>query len=96
MKTKQELEQEFTVENEIIQNPGKFEGEPLTTPFYYYISLEEGDTLIDIDKDDFNHFDNIPLNYEYALVMEDTQGFVSIEWIKDLDHYELLEEENGL
>lgn len=38
--TPQDLINEFTVENGIIQSPGRFEGEPTYVPYFYYLYLD--------------------------------------------------------
>lgn len=79
MSTLQELEQQFTVKNGIIQNPGKFEGETLATPFYYEIMLEGEGAVIEIEPSDRLAFD-IDNKYNFVCVQESNDGFVSLEW----------------
>jgi len=90
-KTITELESEFNVKNGIIQNHGKFEGEPLSTPFYYYLMLNGEGEFIDIEPSDRVQFPNIPDDKDIAYVTEDEQGFVGIEF---LDADEAEESEN--
>jgi hypothetical protein len=79
--------EEFKVENGIIRNPGKFEGESLYTPYYYDIMLNgEGET-IQITEEDRLLFPDIPQDSGYAVVIEDDQGFVSVEFTDNPDYY---------
>ena len=77
MTTFQELEQQFTVKNGIIRNPGKFEGETLATPFYYEIMLDGEGAVIEIEPSDRLDFD-IDDKYNYVYVYEDSMGFVNL------------------
>jgi hypothetical protein len=92
-KTITDLEKEFIVKNGIIQNPGKFEGEPLSTPFYYDIMVNGEGEFITIEPSDRVQFPNIPDNKEIAYVTEDENGFASIEFLNDEDISEFEEEE---
>ena len=80
-KTITELQNEFTVKNGLIQNPGKFENEPLSTPFYYDLMLNGEGEFIDIEPSDRVQFPNIPDDKAIAYVTENDQGFVSIEFL---------------
>jgi len=88
-KTITDLQKEFKVKNGIIQNPGKFEGEPLSTPFYYDLMLNGEGEFIDIEPSDRVQFPNIPDNKAIAYVTETDQGFVTIEFL-DADDQDLL------
>jgi hypothetical protein len=79
--------EEFKVENGIIQNSGKFEGECLYVPYFYGIMLDgEGET-IKIDAKDRLLFPDIPEDKSYAVVIEDSQGFVTVEFTDNPDYY---------
>jgi len=80
-KTITDLQKEFKVKNGIIQNPGKFEGEPLSTPFYYDLMVNGEGEFIDIEPSDRVQFPNIPDNKAVAYVTENDQGFVTIEFL---------------
>lgn len=84
---KKRIEEEFTVVNGIIQNPGKFENEPITTVFYYELSQNSGgiyeDGMIEIEPTDREVFENIPSGKDYARVIEDKQGFVTVEFVNE-------------
>ena len=80
-KTITDLQNEFTVKNGLIQNPGKFENEPLSTPFYYDLMLNGEGEFIDIEPSDRVQFPNIPDDKTIAYVTEDDQGFVTIEFL---------------
>jgi len=47
-----ELENEFKVEDGIIKNPGKFEGETLATPYFYDAFLNGEENPIKISDED--------------------------------------------
>lgn len=92
-KTITDLKKEFTVKNGIIQNFGKFENEPLSTPFYYDLMLNGEGEFITIEPSDRIQFPNIPDNKEVAYVTETDQGFVRIEFLNNEDISEFEEEE---
>jgi len=80
-KTITDLKKEFTVKNGIIQNTGKFEGEPLSTSFYYDLMLNGEGEFITIEPSDRIQFSNIPKDSNIAFVTEDEQGFANIEFL---------------
>ena len=84
--------EEFTVKNGIICNPGKFEGEKLSTPYFYDIYLNGGDWIIEIKPEDKQLFKDIPENFKYAIVLEDDQGFITVEFSNNPEEYEYSEE----
>jgi hypothetical protein len=99
-KTITELEKEFTVKNGIIQSPGKFENEPLSTPFYYDLMLNGEGEFITIEPSDRFHFSNIPDDKNIAYVTEDSQGFASVEFLnmedqEEIEEYNEEDEENN-
>ena len=48
MITKEEIIAEFDIKDGIIQNPGKFEGEPIHTVHYYELMMDgEGEDIYD-------------------------------------------------
>lgn len=93
MKTITDLRKEFKVKNSIIQDFGKFEGEPLSTPFYYDLMLNGEGEFITIEPSDRIQFTNIPDDKQIAYVTETEQGFVRIEFFNDEEAKEC-EEEN--
>lgn len=93
-KTITELESEFTVKNGVIQNQGKFEGEPLSTPFYYDLMLNGEGEFIDIEASDRVQFPNIPDDKDIAYVTEDEQGFVTIVFLESDEEW--FDEEDDL
>ena len=92
-KTIEELKKEFTVKNGIIQNPGKFENEPLSTPFYYDLMLNGEGEFITIEPSDRVQFPNIPEDKNIAYVTENDQGFATIEFLNNDEIYNQEEEE---
>ena len=91
-KTITALKKEFRVKDGIIQNPGKFEGEPLSTPFYWDLMMNGEGEFITIEPSDRVHFQNIPDDKDVAHVVEDNQGFVSVEFLESEE--ELFDEED--
>lgn len=95
-KTWQELTEEFTTnKNGIIQNPGKFEGETLATPFYYDIMLDGEGCIIEIEPSDRLAFD-IDDKYNYVYVAESNDGFVSLVWCETREQAEQEDDGNYL
>jgi len=95
-KTITDLQKEFQVKNGIIQNPGKFEGEPLSTPFYYDLMLNGEGEFIDIELSDRVQFPNIPEDKQIAFVTETDQGFAKIEFLDAEEQEEINEFETSL
>jgi hypothetical protein len=79
---------EFTLKNGLINNPGKFEGEALSTPYFYGIMLDGEGSKIRITDEDRQLFDNIPLTASWAVVIEDSQGFVTVEFSNSPDDFD--------
>jgi hypothetical protein len=90
---------DYTVENGVIQNPGKFEGEPEYAPYFYDLMLNgassetlyEDDRLVDVfvvDADDRAQFPELADAYA-VLVWEDDQGFFNTREMTEqqLDNY---------
>jgi hypothetical protein len=73
----------YTVRNGIIQNFGKFEGEPLSTPYFYDMMLNGEGDVIELQKSDYELFDNIPVNKTHAFVIVSEQGFVSVDFVNE-------------
>lgn len=94
MTTLQKLQQEFTTDkNGIIQNPGKFEGETLATPFYYDIMLNGEGSTIEIEPSDHLAFD-IDDKYTFVHVFEDSMGFVNLFICETREEAESFETDN--
>lgn len=86
MTSRQEIERDYKIENGIIQNPGKFEGEMIYVPYFWDTSLEggpddvrfDGDVQVDIfypgdaDLEQFPELQGV----KSLEVWEDDQGFV--------------------
>ena len=88
MATLDELKKEYNVnEFGIITNPGKFESEPLATPFYYDLMLNGEGNCIKIEPDDRLAFE-LPGWANYVLVCEDGQGFVGLKFLASDDEAE--------
>jgi hypothetical protein len=62
-----EILQQYTIVNGRIKNPGKFEGEPIYTP-YFWDAWNDG--LADVDEGDFAQFN---------LQSEDFQAFPELQ-----------------
>lgn len=77
---------------EIVSHPGKFEGEPPWTPYFYEMSMDglignpevvyEGDevayTRFEIEDEDIALFPELR-PYAFALLSESDQGFAHVE-----------------
>jgi hypothetical protein len=83
--TRAEIEAEFTVQFGVITSPGKFEMEPVWSPYYWDLALNgDGDTdtvhaievtHFDVQTDDVDQFPELT-NFERVSVWEDEAGFV--------------------
>jgi len=80
--TREDIEQDYTIENGIITNPGKFEGEPVYAPYFYDAYLngmadyDDGDEMwFDITADDRAMFPEIG-EATRAILSIDDNGFV--------------------
>lgn len=83
--TREDIEREYTVQNGIIRNPGKFEGEPIYAPFFYDALMngmadeDDGDEAwFDITDEDRAMFPELGACTRVILRQSD-QGFVSCD-----------------
>ena len=83
-----ELENEYTIENGIIKNLGKFEGQTLAAPYYYDVMMETGGEVFEISEDDRIIFPEIDKTMSHVIVLIDGIGFVSVEFHPSLSHAE--------
>lgn len=58
---REDIEREYTVENGMIRNPGKFEGEAVYVPYFYDVLM---DGFGNTDEDDITTFDISPTERE--------------------------------
>lgn len=79
--TRQDILNEFTVENGIIRNPGKFEFEPIYAPYFYDAYLngmadeDDGEELwFDVTDEDRAQFPELG-KCTRVICREDSQGF---------------------
>jgi hypothetical protein len=79
---------EFDLKNGLIVSPGKFESEPLSTPYFYEIMLDGEGSKIRITDEDRQQFSSIPLTASWAIVIEDSQGFVTVEFTNSPDDFD--------
>ncbi len=98
--TREEIEAEYKVENGVIRSPGKFESEPVYTPYFYSVLLEGdfGDSEIDfsglpisvyvVSEDERRHFPELKEVYAVALG-ENEIGVFCREFMtqKDLNYF---------
>ena len=69
----------YDVVNGIIQSPGKFEGEPIHTLYFYNCMMNGcGDSFL-LESEDYKLFD-IPEYFHWVTVYEDNNGFVTTEF----------------
>lgn len=90
--TRNEVVAQFNVVDGVIRSPGKFEGEPLYTPYFWELALDgiggeeesdEGDVLIttfEVDGTDTAEFPELA-GVKQVSVYEDDLGFVHIETV---------------
>lgn len=89
------IKREFNVDsNGLISNPGKFEAEPISTAYFYDTMLNGEGECIEILPEDREILDNIPADMKYAHVIEDSQGFVTVEFTNDCEEDYNEEEED--
>lgn len=81
--TRQEIEQEYKIENGIIRSPGKFEGEMLYVPYFWDCFLnggadndEDGMLSFIIEPTDRVMFPELPIDQEMIHLIEREDGFV--------------------
>jgi hypothetical protein len=80
-----DIEAEYTIENGVIRNPGKFEGEPIYAPYFWDALLngfadsdDDGVAVFDIEASDIEQFPELA-NVERIALYESDQGFVYLE-----------------
>lgn len=76
--TREEILNTYTIENGIIQNPGKFEAESIYSPYYYDLMLN-GDGELIADED---YYDSV--NVYFRITSEDKQIF------PELNNYDII------
>ena len=88
MKTLEQIKEEYKVENNIIKSPGKFEGEPVYTVYYWdlyldggYDELTEDYILYELNEDDYFLFTELT-DYSKLYLYELDNGFVISEVVK--------------
>jgi len=74
-----EIMKEYNILDGIIQDLGKFEGEPAYVPYFYNWMLDGCGTSFLIEPEDHQMFD-IPTIYDWVTVLESNDGFVSCEF----------------
>lgn len=81
--TRKEIEETYKIENGIIKNPGKFESEPIWTPYFYDLfskgwtddDIENNIVSFNLNKDDFKEFPELK-GYKQVSLWFDDNGFV--------------------
>lgn len=61
------------------KNPGKFEGESIATEYYYDCMLDGNDEIMELSPAEKLLFE-IPEIYNWVMVSEDNNGFVTIQY----------------
>lgn len=64
--------------------PGKFEGEPLATEYFYMQSLDGGDNVLEVMPDEQRAF-GLKWNDNYVYISEDGNGFVHAAYFTNED-----------
>ena len=84
---RKEIEDQYTVENGIIQDPGRFEGEPIYVPYFvdFYMNGDPGDydgevNVYDIEPEDIRQFPELEPFKSISIWVSD-QGF----WYHELE-----------
>lgn len=80
--TREEIENEYAIVDGRIQDPGKFEGEPVYTPYFWdaflngIVDEDDGETLVfNLTAEDREEFPELEA-FKQVLLWEDDQGFV--------------------
>lgn len=88
---RQQIEQEYQVENGVIRSLGKFEGEFVYAPYFYEFAdegeilsyMEDGSgefvSLITIQDEDRKEFPEIAKDSHFIVLRETEQGFVAVK-----------------
>lgn len=87
----QQCKDEYTLRHGIIANPGKFEGEPIETPYFYCCALDGGGWVMEVDQEEKTEFG---ITANYVLVCESNDGFVSLEYYDNEEDAETAEYED--
>lgn len=86
MKTRKDILEEYDVDtNGVIRSPGKFEGEMIYAPYFWFLLLDGGAdedngdvALFRVTDEDRAQFPELDLVTQISL-SEDEQGFVCVE-----------------
>ena len=103
--TRQEIEQSYTTQNGAIVSPGKFEGEPIFTPYFWDATMdgsadhefyygEGGNTefLVAVTAEDRAMFPELDPTTQYVAISESDQGFVYSEELTEADAQKAIEQ----
>ena len=79
---RKEIEDQYTVENGIIQDPGQFESEPIYVPYFvdFYMNGDPGEEsdddmmIYDIESDDIKQFPELK-PFKTISIWQSEQGF---------------------
>lgn len=95
--TRTEIELEYTIINDKIQNAGKFEFQPIYTPYFWDLYLDGScDRTIDefaffeLNDDDMLQFGVELRGYAYVMLEVKTDGFVHCEALIENDYRNLI------
>ena len=91
--TTEEIRNEYEVRNGIIVSPGKFEGEPIHTVYFYDLVMDscQDDTIYDEYDDTIDVFNLTPerhemfpelVGYKQIQIAESEQGFVHCYYVE--------------
>jgi len=89
----EEIRNEYTVKDGIIQDCGKFEGEPIHTVYFYDLVMDgaQDDTIydeyddaidvFDLTREDYEMFPEL-VGYKQIQIAESEQGFVHCYYVE--------------
>lgn len=99
--TREEILKDYNVDSwGIIQDPGKFESEPLYAPYFYDLSMDGGAETLDwpdetttyvvtVDDSDREEFPEIGADIVAVIVEESDQGFITVSSLTQAELNEL-------
>jgi hypothetical protein len=89
-----EFAEEYTLQNDIIKNPGKFEGETVATLYYYDAYMNGNGTVMDVTEEERVIFE-LDESDKFVYLAESNDGFVSLEFYETETEAEAAEAEDS-
>ncbi len=81
------IRSEYTVKDDRIVSPGKFENEKIATVYFYNTLVENGGDYTEISDEERTIFE-IDSQYDYAVILTDDSGFTYLEYANSESHAE--------